>query len=158
MGISGLIDADEGGGDSGVDFSPGASPGNLPSGNTVDPAFETTKDFLADSDPPVSHNGVNPGESLGIIFDLAGVVDGDETYYGTYSDVINELNNGDLRIGIHVQGFSSGGSEAFVNGGKTTITELGVPDPGILHCAFLLGSGIIGLVGYTGLRFRHKRI
>lgn len=45
---------------SGVSFSQGASPPNLPVGDSVSPAFVTTAGFLADSDEPVSHNGV-PG-------------------------------------------------------------------------------------------------
>ncbi len=88
--------------DPGVSFSEGASPFNLPAGNTV--GF--TADFSADSDPPTQPNGVNPYESLGILFDLAG----DKTF----ADVLAELESGVLWIGIHVQGFSSGGSEALV--------------------------------------------
>ena len=54
LGIASLIDADDGiGGDSGVDFSEGASPSNLPSANNASPPFQTTAGFSADSDPPV---------------------------------------------------------------------------------------------------------
>ena len=54
----------------GVTFSEGASPGNLPGANDADPDFVTTAGFLADSDSPAQPNGVNPGEYLGILFDL----------------------------------------------------------------------------------------
>ncbi len=107
LGIAALIDRDENSGDPGVDFSQLASPPNLPGGNALTPAFETTAGFLADSDPPVMHNGVNPGESLGVLFDLKSG--------GTIDDVLAELQSGQLRIGVHVQGFDSGGSESFVN-------------------------------------------
>jgi hypothetical protein len=69
--------------------------------------------------------GVGPGESVTITFDLmAG---------GTYQDVIDELNDGTLRIGIHVVGFESGGSESFVH----------VPEPAT---ASLLGMAATGLL------------
>ena len=90
-----------------VDFEQGASPGNLPAGNNADPDFNTTAGFNADSNPPTQPNGVNPGEVLGILFTLqAGQA---------YDDVLSELTDGTLRIGIHVQGFASGGSESLVN-------------------------------------------
>ncbi len=92
-----------------VDFSQGASPGNLPGGNALSPAFQTTAGFSADSNPPTQPNGVNPGEMVTIVFNLINGM--------TFADTINALNTpGDhLRIGIHVQGFANGGSESFVN-------------------------------------------
>lgn len=128
LGIAGLIDADDAAlgstGDAGVDFSQNASPPNLPGANAV--GFQTTAGFLADSDPPAQPNGVNPGEMLGIVFDLQTP--------GTFADVIAELTDGRLRIGLHVQGFASGGSESFVNHP--------VPEPGT---ALLMGLGLLGL-------------
>ena len=115
----------------GVLFSQGANPPDLPGGNAVQPPFNVTAGFLADSDPPVQPNGVNPGESLGILFDST----------GDFADVIAAINQGltgpivageSLRIGIHVQGFESGGSESFVL----------TPEPGSL----LLGSIGISMV------------
>ena len=73
----------------------------------------------------VPANGVDAAsESLGVIFNLAGG--------GTYQDVLDELMNGDLRIGIHVQAFGDGGSESFVN--------LPIPEPGT---AMLMGLGLM---------------
>ena len=113
---------------SGVSFSLGATPGDLPGGNNATPAFETTVDFLADSDSPVQPNGVNPGEYLGILFNLENG--------GTFADVISELTTGELRVGIHVQGFDTSGSESFVNNP--------VPVPAAV---WLFGSGLLSLVG-----------
>lgn len=96
---------------SGVSFSPPATPGNLPGGMNADPAFVTTAGFSADSNPPVSANGVNPGETLGILFNLQSGQ--------SFSSVINALAlagaPGGLRIGLHVQSFSGGSSASFIN-------------------------------------------
>jgi MYXO-CTERM domain-containing protein len=115
----------------GVSFSPGTTPPNLPGGNLLTPAFQTTSGFSADSNPPIQPNGVNPGETLTIVFDL---LSGQ-----TFADTIAALNStGDhLRVGLHVQGFAGGGSEGFVNQ---------VPAPG----AF----GLLGLGGLVALRRR----
>jgi hypothetical protein len=111
----------------GVSFSQDASPGNLPGGNAVSPSFVATAGFTADSDPAVQPNGVNPGEFLGILFDLQSGQD--------FATVLTSLSTGDLRIGIHVQGFATGGSESFVNV---------VPVPAAV---WLFGSGLLGLIG-----------
>jgi len=121
----------------GVLFTQLAKPVNLPGANNASPPFVTTAGFSADSDPPVQPNGVNPGEYVGILFDLQ--------TDKTFSDVLTDLGTGELRIGIHVQGFDSGGSEGFVNNDNP------VPIPASV---LLLGSGLIGLVGFR----RKKKI
>ena len=135
LGIAALIDADDGlGGHAGVDFSPGAAPPNLPAGNTVTPPFQVTAGFLADSDSPVSPRGVNPLEWLGVVFSLQGTQ--------TYSDVLSELQSGEVRVGIHAQSFAGGYSESFVN------YPLLVPVPGAI---VLLMSGVFLLRGVQRL-------
>ena len=111
----------------GVEFSQLATPHDLPGKNNVIPPFETTDGFSADSDPPVQPYGVNPSEWLGIIFDL---LPGK-----TIIDIIDNMDSGDLRIGLHVQGFSNGGSESFVNNGHCNGGNGGngyIPAPGAL--------------------------
>lgn len=111
-----------------VDFSQDASPSNLPAANNITPAFVTTSGFNADSNPPTQPNGVNPGESLGIQFTLQGGQ--------TYADLLTELADGTLRIGIHVQGYATGGSESLVNNP--------VPEPGTFGL-FGVGLGALAL-------------
>jgi hypothetical protein len=129
-----------------VEFSQLASPPDLPGGNNVIPPFVTTASFSADSDPPAQPLGVNPGESLEIIFDLQAS--------GTFADVLTELESGELRIGIHVQGYASGGSESFVNNGTVDPPPeppCPIPAPGTL----LLSS--IG-VGFVNWLRRHRTL
>jgi hypothetical protein len=122
-----------------VEFTQYASPPDLPGGNNVSPPFVTTAGFSADSDSPIQPLGVNPGEFLSIKFDLQ-----DD---GVFDDVFNELASGELRIGIHVQGFNSGGSESFINNG--IVDDNGkIPAPG----AFVLCG--IGIVYVNWLRRR----
>ncbi len=116
----------------GVDFEVGASPPNLPGANMVGPSFHA--DFDADSDPPTAPNGVNPGESLGISFDFNNGI--------TFDDVIYNLGQASLRVGIHVQAFGDGGSESFIN----RMNPVPVPS------AFLLGAFGLGLVGWMRRR------
>jgi hypothetical protein len=104
----------------GVNFSAGATPPNLPAGNTI--KFSTS--FSADSNPPVVANGINDkSESLTIIFTL---VNGKTT-----ADVINALTSGEMRVGLHVQSIGNNGlSESYVTN---------VPEPSLV---LLLGIGL----------------
>jgi len=107
-----------------VEFSKNPKPGNLPGGKELSTPFKAVGALSLDSDPPTRHMGIDPGETLNIIYDLNnGLV---------LDNVINEISQNNLRIGIHVQGFESGGSESYV------ITHL--PEPTSLA---LLTLGIL---------------
>ena len=100
----------------GVSFSQDAAPSNLPGGSPI--GFLATLSADSDAGPGgVMVNGVNPGEQVGLVFNLLGG--------STFTDVIDRLNAGigttsnivgDIRVGIHVQGFADGESESFVLG------------------------------------------
>ena len=102
LGIAEIDDSDPG-----VDFGFGATPAHLPGGRTLPVRFDATAAFSTSSGPPSQPNGVNPGESVGITFDLISGMD--------FSDVLAFLDNGGLRIVLKVAGFADGGSESFVN-------------------------------------------
>lgn len=144
--ISGLVDADDGvGGDAGVDFSLGAAPPNLPGGGGG--VFTATAGLLADSDPPVQPNGVNPGEQLGVFLSLVS---------GNYLSLISDLEGGDVRVGIHVQGFSGGGSESFINNRCPVNNPNCFPPVNQIPVPASLPLLLAGL-GVTGFIARRKR-
>jgi hypothetical protein len=125
---------------SGVNFDQASvNPTDLPGGNTIVPPFAVTEGFWADR-VSAAANGVNAvGESLGILFDL---VNGQD-----YDGVLAALDDGSLRIGLHVGSFTSGGSESFVNDPPVPPSE--IPEPASY---VLVGGGL--LVLFSRLRRR----
>jgi hypothetical protein len=120
---------------SGVRFHEGASPKSLPGGNEAEPAFLT--EFRASADNPAAHKGVNstlqPDEEwVTLVFGLA---EG-----RSYPDLLQELEAGQFRVGLHVQGFCGGGSEAFISTPPPPVPE---PATVCLGIAALLGAGVV---------------
>lgn len=115
----------------GVEFSQGANPGNVPGSNGATPRFRATNGLTSDSDSPTMHNGVNPGEVLLIRLKLRSG--------HTFADAIQDLESGSLRIAIHVQGYTSCGSESFVN---APVQPDPIPEPGTLS---LVGAGMLAM-------------
>ncbi len=105
---------------------------NLPQGNNV--GFTSTDGFQA-TPPPGGPNGnsINPGESLGITFNLN----------DTFANVILALTSGELRIGMHVI------SLAEAPGSDTLLTD--IPDVPVPAALPLLLSGLAGL-GFASRR------
>ena len=101
----------------GVSFGWGATPSNLPAGNTI--AFSS--DLGLDSNVPTQPSGINPGEWLNIAF------------AGSFDQLVAGLHSSELVVGMHVQGFSNGGSESFVS----------VPEPSV-SAMLLVGLPLLG--------------
>lgn len=128
-----------------VIFSLNANPSNLPGGSSITPPFNasTSTAFTADSDAGQGGqmiHGVNAASEW-LTMDYA-LISGK-----TYTDIINELGNAKLRLGVHVTGFSDGNSASFVNNP--------VPVPA---AAWLLGSGLIGLAGIGRRKITAKAV
>ncbi|HEY7862586.1 MAG TPA: PEP-CTERM sorting domain-containing protein [Thermoanaerobaculia bacterium] len=109
-------------------FSANGSPPTLPGGNNAVPPF--VEDFRVNADAPPPQNGVGPGETLGVIFNLASGV--------SVAQALAAFDSGALRVGIHVIAFGNNGSESFVN----------VPEP---SAALLMALGVAALA--IGRRF-----
>lgn len=108
---------------------------NLPAGKSVN--FHA--DFGVAALSPVQRNGANPGESVGILFNLKP--------QKTLQNVFSDLTSGNLRLGIHVQGFENGGSETFVN--KLYVKQPQTEPKKVPEPANLVGLGVVAgiLVG-----------
>ena len=129
LGMAGVIDS------SGTSFSQGARPRDFPGGAALSPAFETTADFSADSDSPPQPNGVNPGEWVGIIFNLKPGKTFASVIEAIGLGLSNPWDENSLRIGIHVQGLPDNDeSDLFLHAPVPTAVLLG-----------LLGLGAAGL-------------
>lgn len=125
-------------------------PGVLPGGNAID--FNATKGFTVEPVPPTQPNGVNPNEFVTLGFTLQNGK--------TFADTICALNlgltsptkdlAGGLRVGIHVQGFASRGSESFVNS-KVAAT----PEPTTMVMATTALVPLV-LIGRRQLRLRRQ--
>lgn len=118
--LLGVVDIVEG---SGTSFSISAVPANLPAGRLLDPLFKSG--FGIGSDPARPHNGLNPGEWVTLNFDL---ING-----ATPAAVTDALDNGSLRIGVHVIALPDGSSESAVS----------IPEPVTL---LLLSLGAVMLI------------
>ena len=118
----------------GVSYTSNCNPNNLPGGAPL--GFTTT--YCAERSGN-QQTGVNPGESVTIIYTLQSGYDLD--------DVLAAINDGSYRMGLHVIGFADRGS---VSGIDTPNTS--VPEPTSL---LFVTTGL--LLGGLGLNRRRKR-
>ena len=96
---------------------------NFPEGNGIN--FSTNAEGDRNGG---ARNGINIGENLVLTALLS-----------PGADVNALLQSGGLRVGLHVQGYQSGGSDSYVNGPSE------VPLPA---AAWLFGSALIGFAGF----------
>lgn len=143
-----LADSDSAG--KNVAFSLDADPGNLSGGSSIRPKFATSDEdvFSADSDAgsggQMTHGINKSSEWLTMDYKLKSG--------RTYADVIAELGNGKLRIGIHVTGFEDGKSASFINNPLQEVPPQEVSAVPAPAAAWLLGSGLLSLAGLARRR------
>ena len=106
------------------------TPGNLPGGDNITPAFVADSCFSVEAENPEPLWGVGPDEQVTITYSLEPAQ--------TIDNVISNLADGSLRIGLHVKSFAEGDSQSFVNNP--------VPEPATL-----------ALLGLGGILLRRKK-
>lgn len=88
--------------------------------------------IASDAEKPKPTNGVNPGESVGFVFDLGSGK--------TFTDITSGIEAYSLNVGLHALAFSDGKSEWFEIGNPPV-----VPAPAALLLA-TVGTGLVGLL------------
>jgi hypothetical protein len=109
----------------GIFFKKDKNPANFPGGGALEPNFDTA--FSIGATPPPVWHGIRPGEQLTVTVDLDPEI--------TYSDILARLDEGSVRIGMHVIGLSDGSSFSAVNKAE-------IPEPVTIS---LLGMGTLFL-------------
>lgn len=132
-----------------TDFSQGASPPDLPGGETIDPPFEVTAGFLADAQGNPSNGIDTSSDILGIVIELLPGLG--------LGDVESAIDDGTLRIGLHVRSIGvAGDSDSFVNDGgfDGQDEQFGeAPEPASV---VVWGTLAVGLVAGAGLCRRRR--
>ena len=136
----------------GVDFEVGAKPGNLPGAKHADPDFEVSSALLsADSEPKSQPNGINPGETLGVLVDLLNGA--------SFQTIKASLAGRDpLRVGIHVQGFGDGSSASYVSLPPTITPPPPPPTPPAVPLPATVWAGLALMGGIGAKRLRRSGV
>ena len=114
-----------------VSFSDGATPPNLPQGNTI--GFFA--DFSGDADNPSITNGVNAtNEFVNFLGDLQN---------SSFAAVIAAINSGDFRIGLSVQSIRGRGADRYELAINDAPSQVPLP-----AAAWLFGSALLGFAGF----------
>lgn len=132
LGIDSIFDSGNG-----VSFAQYASPANLPGGLSLTPIFSASRGFSADSDAPVSANGVQNSDVSGEWLTVDFTLKAGKTFADVQTALTRPAGGEWLRIGAHVQAFAGGYSESFVSAVATP-----VPEPGS-HALFLAGLALL---------------
>jgi len=110
-------------------------PDNLPGGQNLTPPFEASRGFNIGAVNPPPKNGVK-NDPFGEWVDIAFTLQNGQTIF----DVMDELQNGTLRVGLHVLAFPDGGSESFID---AVNEEIPIPEPSVIA---LLACGALGML------------
>ena len=118
----------------------GATPSELPAGNTASPPFVASQEFSADVDSGSPSKGVDASaDILGIKLGLGSFAD--------FADVNDAILSGDLRFGLHVRSIGAAGlSDSYINNPEGLQPPNEVPLPA---AAWLFGTGLLGLAGIS---------
>jgi hypothetical protein len=109
----------------GTSFSQPAKPKNLPAGMSLSPIFDAIEQLSIAAVAPPPKNGINPGEHTTVVFRLS---DG----FGP-GDVAAALNEGTLRVGVHVIALPDGSS----------VSAVSIPEPATLAIFGLAALSIV---------------
>lgn len=101
---------------------------NFPAGKSLSNDFETA--YSADAIPPAPFTGIGPGEELTVIMDLDEGAD--------FADLLVQLDDKSLRIGVHVIALPDGSSFSAVSDSPCAI-----PEPATI---LILGIGSLCLI------------
>jgi hypothetical protein len=119
----------------GTNYALGGTPPNLPGGNSITPAFSANTALTVSANPGPPANGINAAtDVLTVSYNLLNGA--------TFTDLVDALNSGDLRLGLHVRSIGENeDSDSFVS-------EVVIPLP--------TTAGLAGL-GLAGLAVRRRR-
>jgi hypothetical protein len=135
--LQSMADIDNNGGSGNVDYDQVTGRLRRPPGSRPYGWGRNATEFRAD--PSYAPAGVDPGEYVGLTFDLS------DGY--TFDDIVTELENEEWRIGIHVQRLPDGSSETFFNRPPTE-----VPDLGSTWMLLTIALSSLGLAGWMQRR------
>jgi hypothetical protein len=120
--------------------SGGANPGNLPGGQNLNPPFNATQIFSADAQGNPSVGIDTNTDYLIMRFTLVNGM--------TFNDVLAALDNGALRIGLHVRSIGQGSqSDSFVNNPPAVVP---LPPAATTGLASLIGIGAVRVIRRRG--------
>ena len=116
----------------GVAFEKDGSPPDLPSGGNAVPPFAKTFMVQASDD---NATGINPTEWLTVLYQLQNGK--------LFADVLDALEDGSLRIGMHVTAIGTpGGSDSVINIAFEPPPTGNIPEPATYA---LMGAGLLAL-------------
>jgi len=136
----------------GVSFSQWGSPSELPEANNALPEFNTSAGLYVSSNSPTYWDGIGPGESLSITYELLVTFDLLEAAIEAGNNLDSADDDADeptsLRVGLHVQGLAPNATESdsYISGPPLDPEPGPVPIP--VPGAASLGMIGLGMVGW----------